>query len=514
MTDTDLDSLESFVGRYSLGYEGGEGSQHFLRVKIPNGIISSTQLRGIAQLSDRLGRGYAELTDRQDIQLHWIRDEDAIEAFSQLRELGFTTDMCGQGYPEARYGDVRNIVGCPVAGLAQDELIDASPLVLQMTRFYSGNRDFLDLPRKFKISLSGCAVNCVKPEIHDLSFVAVRKPEGKVGFTAFVGGGLGSPPMMAKPLGVFLKPSEVFEVARAVIELFRDYGSRETKPRARFKWMVEAWGIDRLRGAVEEKLGRSLEPITLDAWVSGCDHSGLQAQKQPGRFYVALPILGGILPSGRMRTVADLADKYGSGELRLSTSQKPIIVNIPEEHVPSLLTELEALGFSLNTSSLRWRTIACAGNFCGKALDHVKARAVQLVEHLESHLGEDLRRLDVTVYLSGCPNGCGHHPVAGIGLQSIQLKVGDELRPGYNIYLGGRLGPRAAFGRLVKQRVEADQVKLLVENILKAFLRRRRDGESFSDYCERHCVEELEALIEQPFAVEESLSARRDALRP
>jgi len=491
-----IEDIERFVDRYSLGRDRGEGSKHFLRIKIPNGMLTADQFRRIAHLAEKYGRGYAEITDRQDIQLHWIEPEDAMSLFTQLEEIGFTTDKCGQGYPGARYGDVRNIVGCPVAGVDKFELIDTSPIVKQLNEFFTGNKDFLDLPRKFKISVSGCSINCTNPEVNDLSFVALRKLTGEVGFVALVGGTVGVAPKLAQPLGVFIEPDDVVDVTKAIVEVYRDYGSREIKVKARFRWLVEEWGIEKLRRIIEEKIEKTLEAHNLDYLpTSGGEHIGVQPQRQEGYTYISIPIVGGMLSRDKMLNIAEVAEKYASGDLRLSPSQNIIIINIPREHVNSVIDKLERIGFSMKGSLLKWTTIACAGNFCGKSPDHPKKRAVEIVDYLEKRFGETLRNSSLRIHISGCPNGCGRHLTADIGLQAVQLTVEGRPKQGYNIYLGGGLGPKASLGRLTERGVGTEDVKYTIENLLLAYAKEETNFRSFREFCDRHTVEELKFLM-------------------
>jgi len=466
------EDIERFTNRYSLGSEKGEGSKHFLRIKMPNGILTTQQFRRIAQLAEKYSRGYAEVTDRQDIQLHWIEAEDAPAIFGQLEQIGFTTDRCGQGYPGARYGDVRNIVGCPLAGVNKFELIDASPIVKELDRFFTGNRDFQDLPRKFKILVSGCSLNCTSPEAYDLSFVVLRHPSGRIGFAVLVGGTMGIAPRLAQSLDVFVEPNMVVNVTKAIIEIFRDFGRREAKVKARFRWLVEEWGTEKLRTTIEEKIGSPLETYKLDCLpVSEGEHVGAHPQKQENYFYISIPILGGMLSIEKMLNIAEVAEKYGSGDLRLSPSQNIIMINIPKEHVNPVVDRLEQIGFPMKRSALRWTTIACAGNFCGKAPEHPKKRAMEIIDYLEERLGETLKDLNLRICLSGCPNGCARHLTADIGMQAAQLMVEGKPTPCYNIYVGGHLGTNSSLGRLVKRAVSAEQVKCEVESIIVNYLK-------------------------------------------
>jgi len=458
-------------------------------------MLTTEQFRQIGQLAEKYSKGYSEITDRQDIQLHWIETENALEIFSKLEEIGFTTDKCGQGYPGARYGDVRNIVGCPVAGVDKFELIDASQIIKQLDKLFTGNKNFLDLPRKFKISVSGCQLNCTSPEVYDLSFVAVRHSSGKIGFRALVGGTVGVAPQLARPLSVFIKPDEVVDVTKAIVEIYRDYGSRESKAKARFRWLVDAWGTEKLRKTVEEKIGKPLETYRLDHLsTSGGEHIGVQPQKQEGYSYVSVPIMGGILSSDKMREIADIVDKYGDGDMRLSTFQNLVIINIPDKNVNPVLKKLEQIRFPVKGSVLRWTTIACAGNFCGKAPENPKKKAAEITYYVEERLGEALKDLNLRIHISGCPNGCARHLTADIGMQAAQSMIEGKPTPCYNIYLGC-LGPNASLGKLIERGIRAEQIKYAVGNLVEAYVKKKRNLESFREFCNRHTVEELRLFL-------------------
>jgi len=478
-----FDDLERFVDRYSLGYDRGEGSQHFLRAKIPNGILTTQQFRGLGEMAEKYGRGYAEITDRQDMQLHWIDGEDAENVFAQLERIGFATDKCGQAYPGARYGDVRNVVGCPVAGLDIQEIFDASQIVREVTGFFTGNRAYFDLPRKFKMSISGCAINCTASEIQDLAFAAVRHPDGRVGFSLFAGGGIGAGARLADPIDVFVEPKDVLEVARGFVEVYKENGPREAKAKARFKWLVQSWGTEKLRSMVEQKIGKPLEDFERQVFPISREHVGVRPQKEDGYSFVNVPIMGGILSSRLMGRLSDIAERYGWPEVRLTAFQNLILVGIRNDEIAKALDELRQIGFDARDHPMMWTTIACAGNFCGKAPEDLKARAIKIVDHLKTRFGTTLQDLDLTLAVSGCPNGCARHLVADIGLQAVQVRKDEETVPAYNLYLGGGLGKTRALGMLVKRGTQADEVSSALEKIVATYIETREYGESFSDFC-------------------------------
>ena len=491
-----VDDLQRFVDRYSLGRDKGKGSRQFLRIKVPAGALNSDQFRSIAQISDDYGKGYAEVTDRQDIQLHWIEGKQAPEIFSRLEKLGFTTDKCGQAFPGARYGDIRNIVGCPISGVNKNELIDVGPLVKEINDFFVGNKGFLDMPRKFKISITGCELSCTKPEVQDLGLVAVERG-GEVGFIVLVGGSLGPSqpgPRLAKPLGVFIKPDEVFEVTKALAEIHRDHGNRESKPKARFKWLFETWGIEKLRGELERKLGRELDRYESEGpRISGEEHTGVQKQKQ-GFYFINIPLIGGVLSSEKMRNIADFVDDFGSGELRLTPYQNLILINILEDRVDETLARLNGIGLPVEAPLLRWTSVGCAADFCVRGMTtepYSKQMLKEIINHLENRFGRLLNDLKLNINIAGCPNGCGLYLIGDIGLLGVEIKR-DHVKKSYNLYLGGGLGARASLGELVVKMVEPDRVKTMIEKLVAACM--ENGFNDLGEFCRSRTPEELKLL--------------------
>lgn len=493
MIHTIEDDIERYVDRYALGFEKGEGSSQFLRVKIPNGVLSTKQLIELAEMAHTYGRGYAEITTRQDLQLHWIDAKKALEVFRDLERIGFTTDKCGQAYPGARYGDIRNIVGCPAAGIDRDEIFDASPILMEVTKFFVGKRIYQDLPRKFKMSISGCARDCTIPYIQDLAFVGVRHRDGRAGFSLYAGGRFGTDPKLAEPLEVFIEPEDTLEAARCLVELYRDQGPRTHKAKARFKFMVESWGKAKLTAYLEEKLGKKLENFKIEHRDCG-EHLGVNRQKQEGKSYVTVPIFGGILSNASMLRFAELAERYGSPEVRLTCFQNLILVGVEDGELPQLRKELLLLGFDVEGYPHSWTTIACAANFCSKGIENTKKRALEITKHLESRFGERLRNISLRIAASGCLNGCARHALADIGLQGIAAAKDGGFVPGYNLYLGGGLADNPSLGRTVATAIYADQAGEYVENILSAYFEHRFEGESFRDFCRRHSVDQLTSM--------------------
>ncbi|MGO8805207.1 MAG: nitrite/sulfite reductase [Candidatus Bathyarchaeia archaeon] len=487
--------IEAMRNRYVLGKDRCEGSECFLRIKIPNGRLTADQFTEIASLSQEYGRGYAEITDRQNIQLHWIDSQNALNIFSRLEKTGFSTDHGGQGIPTAHGGDVRAVVSCPAAGLIKDELVDPWPIVKQLDSFFNGNIDFLDLPRKFKISISSCMSSCGDHEMQDLSFVAIKQPSGIVGFVVYVGGTVAAAPQLAKPLNVVVQQKEILDVARCAAEVFRDFGSREVKAKARFRWLVEAWGVEKLRKTIEAKMAKTLQPYTTAHLENfKAEHVGVQPQKQKGYSFINIPVSSGILDNEKMVKIANISKKLGNGELRLTPYQNIILANVPDESIEKAAKALEEIGYQLGSPYLRWATIACAGNFCGKTIDHPKNRAKESIDCLEKRFGDNLKKIKLQISFSGCPNGCARHLIADIGLQGCALNIEGRNVPAYNIYLKGSVKEASALGKLIQRGVNAEQVKLVLANLVEAYL-----GSSpkipFSEFYRAKAPEEIQKII-------------------
>jgi len=469
-----------------------------LRVRIDGGQLSGEQLRVISDISVRYARGTADVTDRQNIQLHWIEIESVPAIWEALESVGLdTTEACGD--------TPRVVLGCPLAGLDGDELIDATPQIQAVRERYVGDPSLSNLPRKFKSSISGCAAQCTHHEINDVAFAAVRHPEtGEVGYDLWVGGGLSTNPMIAKRLGAFVRPEQVPEVWAAVAEVFRDYGYRRLRHRARIKFLIADWGAEKFREVLEkEYLGYSLPdgpaPVNADTARNGGgvqrDHVGVHQQRD-GLFYIGFAPRVGRVNGETLAAVADLADRYGSGRVRTTTEQKLVILDVPEASVEALTAELDALGLPAAPSIFRRHMMACTGiEFCKLAIVETKGRAMTLIDELERRLpGFDV---PVTINVNGCPNSCARIQVADIGLKGSLITDADGRQvEGFQIHLGGTLtGGDAAgsgFGRKVRGlKATAEELPDYVERVLRRFDAARQDGETFAAWTLRASDEEL-----------------------
>ena len=465
---------------------------HFmLRVRIDGGRLTTAQLRAIGEVSETYARGTADITDRQNIQLHWIRIEDVPAVWEKLEAVGLsTTEACGD--------TPRVIVGCPLAGLDADELIDATDEITAVADRYIGDEALSNLPRKFKSSISGCASQCSHHEINDVAFAAVRHPQtGEVGYDLWVGGGLSTNPMIAKRLGAFVRQGQVPEVWNAVAELFRDYGYRRLRHRARIKFLIADWGPEKFREVLEkEYLGYALPdgPAPVNVAPGGRDHIGVHRQRN-GLNYVGFAPRVGRLNGQLLGEIADLAERYGSG-VRTTSEQKMIIIDVPDASVDELVEELEGLGLPVNPSVFRRHMMACTGiEFCKLAIVETKGRAMDLIEELEKRLPDF--DAPVTINVNGCPNSCARIQTADIGLKgSLVIDESGNQVEGFQIHLGGALtGGDAAgsgFGRKVRGlKATADELPDYVERVLRRYDAARSVGESFAQWTLRASDEEL-----------------------
>jgi sulfite reductase (ferredoxin) len=451
-----------------------------LRVRIDGGQLTTEQLRTIGQISIDFARDTADITDRQNIQLHWIRVEDMPEIWSRLEAVGLdTTQACGDC--------PRVVLGSPLAGIAADELIDPTWAIDEITSRYIGDKEFSNLPRKFKTAITGHPSLDVAPECNDISFVPVVHPEHGIGFDVWVGGGLSTNPMLAKSLKVWVPLAEVPDVWAGVVGVFRDYGYRRLRSRARLKFLVADWGVERFREVLEQEyLDRKLvdgEPPVRP--VGNGDHVGIHEQAD-GRFFVGISPMVGRVSGTTLRSLADLAEAHGSSRVRTTPYQKLIVLDVDRDQVDSLSREVEALGLSTKPSQWKRSTMACTGiEFCKLAIVETKERASQLVTALEERIPD----LDtpITVHVNGCPNSCARIQVADIGLkgQLVLDEQGNHVE-GFQVHLGGGVGLEAGFGRKLRaHKVTADGLTDYVEGVVRRFLDDRDEGERFASWVAR-----------------------------
>ncbi|MGZ9934108.1 nitrite/sulfite reductase [Streptomyces sp. NC-S4] len=452
-----------------------------LRVRIDGGRLTTEQLRVIGEISEEFARGTADLTDRQNVQYHWIRIEDVPEIWRRLEAVGLsTTEACGD--------TPRVILGSPVAGIARDEIIDGTPAIDEIYRRIVGNKDFSNLPRKFKSAISGSPLLDVAHEINDIAFVGVNHPEHGPGFDVWVGGGLSTNPKLGVRLGTWVSLDEVPDVYEGVISIFRDYGYRRLRTRARLKFLVADWGPAKFRQVLEDEyLKRKLTDGPAPAQPSGQwrDHVGVHQQKD-GKFYVGFAPRVGRVDGATLTKIADVAQQHGSGRLRTTAEQKMIVLDIEADQVDSVVGALEALDLRVKPSPFRRGTMACTGiEFCKLAIVETKARGASLIDELERRLPDFAEPL--TININGCPNACARIQVADIGLKG-QLVLDDDGNQveGYQVHLGGALGLEAGFGRKVRGlKVTSAGLPDYVERVVKHYEEQREDGERFAAWVAR-----------------------------
>ncbi|MFG3549486.1 sulfite reductase SirA [Streptomyces sp. NPDC047725] len=464
-----------------------DDSYFMLRVRVDGGALTTAQLRVIGEISQEFARGTADITDRQNIQYHWIRIEDVPEIWNRLEGVGLSTvTACGD--------TPRVMIGSPVAGIAEDEIIDGTPALEEMKRRVLNNPAYSNLPRKFKTAISGSPVQDVVHEINDVAFVGVRHPEHGPGFDLWVGGGLSTNPKLGVRLGAWVPLDEVADVYEGVISIFRDYGYRRLRNRARLKFLVADWGAEKFRQVLEDEyLKRKLTdgPAPDEPASRWRDHIGVHRQKD-GRFYVGFAPRVGRVDGTTLTKIADLAEAHGSGRVRTTVEQKMIVLDVEEGQVDSLVESLEALDLSARPSTFRRGTMACTGiEFCKLAIVETKARGASLIDELERRLPDFDEPL--TINLNGCPNACARIQTADIGLKG-QLVLDDrgEQVEGYQVHLGGALGLQPGFGRKVRGlKVTAAELPDYVERVLRRYQAEREDGERFATWAARASEEAL-----------------------
>jgi ferredoxin-nitrite reductase len=428
-----------------------------MRIRMPNGFATSAQLAAIADVSKRLGNGTLDITTRQQIELRGYTMESIPEIWEKLRGVDLKSLQTGQD-------NVRNINGCPLAGLSPTELLDASPIVFALDQTIvgkEGNPEFANLPRKFNITITGCVENCTHTESQDLALVPATKfIHGTLysGFHILVGGKMGSGGFtIASNLGWFIEPDQAHEVAIEIVKIFRDEGSRGPRTQCRLSFLLEAWGLDRFKTELVQRLGWEPGSSGKDARTEGHnDHFGVRRQKQPGIYSVGLRVSVGRIRHESLRELARLAEVYGNGSVRLTTAQNAILANIREAGLDALLSEPLLKELSPEPSRFFRGLVSCTGtDYCNLAQIDTKSRAVQISEELENQLGPDGK--PITIYWSGCPAGCGNHQAADIGLRGMKVNVEGRSVDAVAIYVGGRTGPQARPGTQIMDMVPCDE---------------------------------------------------------
>ncbi|MCG3778323.1 MAG: Sulfite reductase [ferredoxin] [Nitrospira sp.] len=434
-----------------------------IRVRIPGGKTSSYQLQALADIARIYGNGVLDLTTRQQIQLRQITIENVPAVFAKMDEVGLTSLQTGMD-------NVRNVMTCPVAGLSPNEISDATPIVQAINEEILGNPAYSNLPRKFNVAVTGCPDNCIHTETQDLALVPATHGDGQgrsLGYNVLVGGKLGSGGYrIATPLDIFVTESEALAVSRAIIAIFREHGSRENRTQARLAFLLEEWGESRVREEVEARVGKKLSLAGVDARKAvEKSHIGIYRQKQPHLNYVGLKVLVGRITHDDLTRIAALAEKYGTGEIRISPAQTLIITNVSDRKIGDLDREPLVKQFAYNPAPLYQGLVSCVGSdYCNLAVIETKSRAVETAKALEARLGTTLK--PITMHWSGCPAACGNHLVADIGLLGKKVKVEGKVVDAVDIYVGGRSGPDPKLAVKIMEDVPCERLPMVLEGLV------------------------------------------------
>jgi sulfite reductase (ferredoxin) len=480
------------------GGVGGEGkaSEFFMmRIGLPNGLLTAHQLHAIADITEKYARGVADITTRQNIQLHWLTIEALPEIVEALTAIGLS--------PKGACGDVvRNVTGCPLAGLDGHELLDASPLAVEIAQKLTANPEFYNLPRKFKISVTGCPSWCSYPEINDVALTALKRIKDgteEVGYSLRVGGGLSTEPHLAVRLNAFIPQDKAYDAVKAVCEIYREQEElRVSRTHARIKYlfMKHGWTAESMLAALEEKLGYKFDAaeeglIADDVYR---DHVGVHRQKQEGLSYVGVTVMNGRLNPEQLHTLASLSEEFGDGHLRATIGQNIVLVNLANEKTQEVVAKITALGLQVEPTVFYRGAVACTGTeFCKLAISETKGFAKWLVGEMEERLPEFDQQL--RLHVTGCTNSCGQSWIADLGLEGKKLKKDGKLVDAFYFCVGGSVGEHAGIARQIGYRAAAEDCPEAIERLLRGYLKQRGEGENLRSYFRRTSDEELRAQL-------------------
>jgi ferredoxin-nitrite reductase len=476
------------------------GNAFMIRIKVPAGVLSAEQAQVIGKIAidfangpisnPHFGNNFLDLTTRQDVQMHWIKMEDVPEIWRRLEEVGMTTvQACGDS--------ARNVLCCPVSGLGRDEILDAYPVAQAISDYFTGNREYANLPRKFKMSVTGCVEDCAQAEINDIGMLPARlEDDATLGFNVRVGGGLSDGPRMASDIDVFVRPEEAVEVTRGIAQVFGELGDRENRWTARMRYLVQELGPEGFREALEERTSFELTPAgeDLTKHYRG-DHVGVHPQKEDGLYYVGLNVPVGRMSGEQFVEAGRLAGEYG-GEIRLATDQNFIITTVREEVVETLLSEPLLEQYSPTPGAFERGVVACTGSeFCRFGIVETKIRAVEWAREMDERVGDSIGQEALRMHFSGCSASCAQPQIGDIGFRGETAKTKDAIVEGVDIGLGGSLGRDAAFIDWVEGAKPADDVPDALVAVFEKFKEERRDGERFHEWTRRRPNQELRAAL-------------------
>ena len=487
--------MDVFLTKFhGLFYVAPAQNSFMCRLRMPGGILNTLQFRGVAELASELGGGYADVTTRANLQVRDIGAAAAPEVLTRLADLGLTARGSGAD-------NVRNVTGSPTAGIDPQELIDTRPHARAIHHHILNHRELYGLPRKFNIAFDGGGLVPVLEDTNDIAFTAVQVVDGHgvppgVYYRLALGGITGHRDF-ARGTGVVVAPNDTTAVSDAILRVFIANGNRTDRNKARLKYVLDAWGFDKFLMAVESEMGRPLSRVPDTAIVAAPaqrrdGHVGVHAQRQQGFSYVGVVLPVGRMLSARMHGLADIADRFGSGTIRLTVWQNLLISDIADEHVPAVVAAIEALGLGTQAGPLRTGLVACTGNAgCKFAASNTKAHAAGLVDWLEQRIAVDM---PFNIHLTGCHNSCAQHYIADIGLLGAKVEQGEDMVEGYDLHVGGGAGPLQAIGRLVRPGVVAEDVPPMVLALLQRWMTERRDGQGFQAWSAGRSDADLAAI--------------------
>ncbi len=501
----DLSSMDEMPGEVErlkwVGiYPQKQGGDAFMiRLKVPGGVLTPEQTQVIGQIAidfangpisnPHFGNNFLDITTRQDVQMHWIKMENVPEIWRRLEEVGMTTvQACGDS--------ARNVLCCPVSGLGHDEVIDAYPVAQVISDYFTGNREYANLPRKFKMSVTGCLEDCAQAEINDIGMLPARLEDGTLGFNVRVGGGLSDGPRMASDIDVFVRPEEAVEITRGIAQVFGELGDRENRWICRMRYLVQELGPEGFREELEKRTAFELTPAgeDLTKHYRG-DHVGVHAQKDEGLYYVGLNVPVGRMSGEQFVEAGRLAGEYGA-EIRLATDQNFIITGVPEERLDDLLEEPLLKRYSPSPGAFERGIVACTGSeFCRFGIVETKIRAVEWAREMDERVGEGIGQEAVRMHFSGCSASCAQPQIGDVGFRGETAKTRDALVEGVDIGLGGSLGRDAAFIDWVEGAKPAEDVPDALAAVFEKFKDERRDGERFHEWARRRSNKDLRAAV-------------------
>jgi ferredoxin-nitrite reductase len=471
-------------------YPQKQGGDNFMmRIKVPGSVITPEQTKTIGRIAadfaggpyenPHFGENFLDITTRQDIQMHWLQMRDIPEIWRRLEEVGMTTvQACGDS--------ARNVLSCPVSGIDRDEVLDAYPVAQRVSDYFTGNRDYANLPRKFKMSITGCCEDCAQAEINDIGMTPARLTDGTVGFNVRVGGGLSDGPRMASDIDVFIEPEDAVEVCRGIAQVFGELGNRENRWLARMRYLVQELGPERFREELQSRVDIFLRPAgeDLTKHYRG-DHIGVHEQKEDGVYYVGLNVPVGRMSGEQFEEAGRLAEEYGT-DVRLATDQNLIVTGVPGSRLDDFLSEPLLERYSPNPGPFERGVVACTGNeFCRFAIVETKIKALEWAREMDDKHGESVGQDAVRMHFSGCSASCAQPQIGDIGFRGETAKTKNGIVEGVDIGLGGSLGRDAAFIDWVEGARPSESVPEALSNLVERFKSEKREGEKFHEWARR-----------------------------